>query len=54
MKYLSVFATEAAYAAAKLEASFATPHVSLVEETSAVKFDAAQPAVSEEEPEVQA
>ncbi len=41
MKYLSVFATESAYAAAKLEDTFVKPHVSLVEETSSVKFDAA-------------
>ena len=39
MKYLSVFATEHAYAAAKLDGTFARPHVSLVEETSSVKFD---------------
>lgn len=39
MKYLSVFATESAYTAAKLENTFAKPHVSLVEETSSVKFD---------------
>lgn len=39
MKYLSVFATESAYTAAKLEDTFAKPHVSLVEETSSVKFD---------------
>lgn len=39
MKYLSVFATESAYTAAKSENTFAKPHVSLVEETSSVKFD---------------
>lgn len=39
MKYLSVFATESAYEAAILEETFAKPHVSLVEETSSVKFD---------------
>lgn len=41
MKYLSVFATESAYAAEVVKSTFARPHVSLVEETSSVKFDKA-------------
>lgn len=39
MKYLSVYATESAYTAAKSENTFAKPHVSLIEDTSSVKFD---------------
>lgn len=38
MKYLSIFANEAAYDAAKLE-GLDLPHVSLVEATMEVKFD---------------
>jgi hypothetical protein len=52
MKYLSVFATESAYAAEVVKSTFARPHVSLVEETSSVKFDKAIQATPGQGPEI--
>ena len=39
MKYLDVYANQAAYNAGKLERTFGLPHVSLIEDTMAVVYD---------------
>lgn len=39
MKYLDIYADQAAYNAGKLDVTFGLPHVSLIEDTMAVVYD---------------